>query len=102
MLEELGWRTLEQRRNDSPLVPSLRSPGCSSLLSLKSFCALSRAGHVARTRKVSSCFKLGCPLTIYPFSQEQSFSGTICLLLSLANTAHLHTFKAYVSCLLAH
>ena len=53
-------------------------------LTLTGFCALSCAGHIARTWKVSSHFTLACPLSIYPFSQ---FSGTICLLLSLANTA---------------
>ena len=33
--------------------PSLRLPGCSSLLTLMGFCALSHTGHVTRTRKVS-------------------------------------------------
>ena len=49
MLEDLGWRTLEQRRIDSGLAASL---GGSSLLTLTGFCALSCAGHVACTRKV--------------------------------------------------
>ena len=83
MLEDLGWRTLEQRRIDSRLTASL---GGSSLLTLTGFCALSCAGHVACTRKVSSRFILACPQSISPFSQEQLLSGTICLLLSLANT----------------
>ena len=33
--------------------PSLRLPGCSSLLTLIGFCALSHTGHVTRTQKVS-------------------------------------------------
>ena len=45
------------------------------------------AGHVVRTQKVSSCYKLACPLSDYSFSREQLFSGKIYLLLSLANTA---------------
>ena len=77
MLEDLGWRS----------QTSLRSPGGSSLLTLTGYCALSCAGHVARSRKVSSRFKLACPLSIYPFFQDQLVSGTKCLLLSLVNTA---------------
>ena len=83
MLEDLGCRTVEQRRIDSRLTASL---GGSSLLTLTGSCALSCAGHVACTRKVSSRFILACPQSIYPFSQEQLLSGTICLVLSLANT----------------
>ena len=45
------------------------------------------AGDVVRTQKDSFCFKLACPLSVYPFSREQLFSGTIYLLLFLANTA---------------
>ena len=33
--------------------PSLRLPGCSSLLTLMGFCTLSHTGHVTRTQKVS-------------------------------------------------
>ena len=61
-----------------------------------------REGKKQRLVKVSQLFlseTVACPLSIYPFSQEQSFTETICLLLSLTNTANLHTFKAYVSCL---
>ena len=88
MLEDLGWCTLEQRRIDSRLTASLRLHGGFSLLTLTGFCALSFAGHVIRTRKVSSRFKLACPqIMCSSFSQEQLLSGTICPLLSLANTA---------------
>ena len=75
-----------------PIRPGMGSQrtitcGGSSLLTLKGFCTLSCANHVARSWIVSSYFKLVFPLWIYPFSQEQLFSGTICRLLSLANTA---------------
>ena len=87
MLEDLGWRTPEQRWTYSRLTALLKITRGSSLLSLTRFCALSCAGHVASIRRVSSRLKLACPLSIYPFSQEHLFSGRIYLLPSLANNA---------------
>ena len=52
--------------------PSLRSPWGSSLITLTGYCAMSCTEHVSRTRKVSSGFKLACPLNIHPF-----FSKTV-------------------------
>ena len=67
--------------------PSLRLPWGSSLITVTGYYALSCTEHVSRSWKVSSHFKLACPLSIYPFLQEQLFSRTIFLLLSLVNTA---------------
>ena len=50
--------------------PSLRSPGGSSLLTHRGYCALSCAGHVVRTWKVSSPVKLACPLICFLFFKK--------------------------------
>ena len=71
----------------------------SSLLTLKSFCTLSCADHIARARKVSSRFKLACPLCIYPFSQEQYYSVEHLPASVSSKPCSLDTFKAHVSCL---
>ena len=88
MLEDLGWRTFGQCRISSRRTALFKITWGSSLLTLTGYCALSCAGHVVRFWKVSSLVKLACPLGMFPFFfQEELFSGTICLLLSLANTA---------------
>ena len=96
MLEYMGWRTLEQCCIDSQ--PTALFKITQGLLSVNSNGLLRPVTH----RSCYSClksfipFKLACPLSIYPFSQEQwnNLPASV-----LSEHCSLDTFKAHISCL---
>ena len=79
MLENLGWRTLEQRKVDARLALLFKiyqlTPESTSDIHLED-----PGTHTATT---SFLYLLVPPLTVFHSTLEQSLSGTVCLSLSL-------------------
>ena len=96
MLEDLGWRTLEQCRIDSQ--PTALFKITWGLLSVNSNGLLRPVPHKSHRSHLKSFipFKLACPLSIYPFSQKQRNNSPTSV---FSEHCSLDTFKAHVNCL---
>ena len=96
MLEDVGLHTLDQHRIDSRITALFKITW--GLLSVNSNGLLHPVTHRTRHSDSKSFipFKLACPLSIYPFSQEQwnNLPASV-----LSEHCSLDTFKAHVSCL---
>ena len=96
MLEDLGWRISEHCRIDSWFMALFKIT--LGLLSDNSHGLLCPVMHRSRLSHSESFIplKLACPLSIYPFSQEQwnNFPASV-----FGEHCSLDTFKAHVSCL---